>query len=132
MLQGENKEQLVNHTLIKCAPSYFSEQTRPAYPWRNPNGSQIKGSEFFLAERQIEICMIRFEHCSSPQLDAFILIPFSQRAPFKVTQRREVMKWSNYVSICAIQVKPGVKFPICAPAVSSIHCAFSPVLPVRW
>ena len=56
----------------------------------------------------------------------------SKRAPFNVTQRREVMKWSNYVSICAIQVKPGVKFPICAPAVSLIHCAFSPVLPVRW
>lgn len=24
------------------------------------------------------------------------------------------MKWSNYGSICAIQMKPGVKFPICA------------------
>lgn len=76
--------------------------------------------------------MIRFKLCSSPQLDKFILIRFSQRAPFNVTQQREVMKWSNYVSICAIQVKPGVKFPICAPAVSSIHCAFPTVLPVRW
>lgn len=76
--------------------------------------------------------MIRFKLCSSPQLDKFILIRFSQRAPFNVTQQREVMKWSNYVSICAIQVKPGVKFPICAPAVSSIHCASPTVLPVRW
>lgn len=28
---------------------------------------------FFSAERQIEICMIRFEHCSSPQLDSSLL-----------------------------------------------------------
>ena len=34
---------------------------------------------FFSAERQIEICMIRFEHCSSPQLDVFILTAFSQK-----------------------------------------------------
>lgn len=39
VLQGENKERPVNQALIKCAPSYFSKQTRPAYPWRNPNGS---------------------------------------------------------------------------------------------
>lgn len=47
---------------------------------------------FFSAERQIEICMIRFEHCTSPRLDVFILIAFSQRTPFNVTQQREVMK----------------------------------------
>lgn len=55
---------------------------------------------------------------------------FSQTAAFNVTLRREVMKWSNYGSICAIQMKPGVKFPICAPAVLSIQCTLTRVLPV--
>ena len=49
---------------------------------------------------------------------------------FNVSQRREVMKWSNYVSICAIYIKQGVKFQSCAPAASLILCAFTPVLPL--
>lgn len=84
-----------------------------------------KSKNVFSAARQREQCMIRSENCLNPQLDVFILTEFSQGAPFNVTQRREVMKWSNYVSICAIQMKPGVKFPICTPAVSLIHCAFT-------
>lgn len=74
------------------------------------------------AKRQIEICMIRSEHFSNLPSDVFAVSEFPQRAPFNVTKRGEVMKWSNYVSICAIQMKPGVKFPICAPAASPVHC----------
>lgn len=55
----------------------------------------------------------------------FTFSRFSPQAPFNVTRRQDVMKWSNYVSICAIQMKPGVKFPICAPAALSSSLCFS-------
>lgn len=35
---GRKQEIAVWIKLIKCTPSYFSEQTRLEYPWRSPNG----------------------------------------------------------------------------------------------
>lgn len=74
----------------------------------------------------------RIRSCASLDLShVFKLTEFSsQAASVNVTLRREVMKWSNYGSICAIQMKPGVKFPICAPAVRSARRALTRVLPV--
>lgn len=109
--------------------AHFSEKTGLVFPLRDLG--EIECVYFFssfsspLVKRQIEICMIRFVHFSNLLSDVFTVSEVSQRAPFNVTKRREVMKWSNYVSICGIQIKPGVKFPICAPAALSSSLCFS-------
>lgn len=68
--------------------------------------------------------------CSALTSDSVACVQ-ARRASLKqpVTLQREVMKWSNYGSIYAIQMKPGVKFPICAPAVLSIQRALTSLLP---
>lgn len=89
-------------------------------------------AESFAGSHFTPLRCARITSCASLHLShVFKLTGFSsQAASVNVTLRREVMKWSNYGSICAIQMKPGVKFPICAPAVRSAQRALTRVLPV--
>lgn len=132
MLQGESQEQPVNQPLMKSVPSYFSEQIWAGYPWRKSDGSQIKGRIF------VFLFQVKHKQKYAWSDPSFARVPswihsslFCSPNKLLLMLRMEVMKWSNYASICAVQVKPGVKFPICTPAVSLIHCTLTLLSPIK-